>query len=92
MFLRKYTKFDAGWEAIRALSKIVTYAMVISVFFVLCELFTVYYSQIPDGDAPFRLSFYGSSRTFGAGAVDMDLRGTCVDRGRAPGQPQLSKQ
>jgi len=48
MFLRKYTKFDAGWEAIQTLSKIVTYAMIISVFFVVCELFTVFYSQIPE--------------------------------------------
>ena len=47
LFLRKYTKFDAGWEAIRSLAKIVTYAMIISVFFVLCELFTVFYSRIP---------------------------------------------
>jgi Ni/Fe-hydrogenase subunit HybB-like protein len=48
LFLRKFTKFDAGWTAIRALSKIVAYAMVASVFFFLCEIFTVYYSQIPE--------------------------------------------
>ncbi len=59
MFLRKYTKFDAGWEAIRALSKIVTYAMVISVFFVFCELFTVYYSQIPAEVLHFDYLFIG---------------------------------
>ncbi|MBI4964689.1 MAG: polysulfide reductase NrfD [Desulfomonile tiedjei] len=59
LFLRKYTKFDAGLEAIRALAKIVTYAMVASVFFVLCELFTVYYSQIPDHMYHFDYLFTG---------------------------------
>ncbi|MCX5860951.1 MAG: polysulfide reductase NrfD [Deltaproteobacteria bacterium] len=59
LFLRKYTKFDAGWEAIQTLSKIVTYAMIISVFFVLCELFTVFYSQIPDHMYHFTYLFVG---------------------------------
>lgn len=59
MFLRKYTKFDAGWEAIQSLAKIVTYAMLISVFFVLCELFTVFYSQIPEHMYHFDYLFVG---------------------------------
>ncbi len=59
LFLRKYTKFDAGWEAIQSLAKIVTYAMIISVFFVLCELFTVFYSQIPEDMNHFRYLFFG---------------------------------
>jgi Ni/Fe-hydrogenase subunit HybB-like protein len=59
LFLRKYTKFDAGWEAIQTLSKIVTYAMIISVFFILCELFTVYYSQIPEHMNHFTYLFTG---------------------------------
>lgn len=59
LFLRKYTKFDAGWEAIQTLAKIVTYAMIISVFFVLCELFTVFYSQIPEHMYHFEYVFVG---------------------------------
>jgi Ni/Fe-hydrogenase subunit HybB-like protein len=59
MFLRKYTKFDAGWEAIQTLAKIITYAMIISVFFILCELFTVYYSQIPEHMNHFTYLFTG---------------------------------
>jgi len=59
MFLRKYTKFDAGWEAIQALAKISAYAMVASVFFFLCELFTVYYSQIPGHMTHFEYLFAG---------------------------------
>lgn len=48
LFLRKFSKFDAGWTAIQSLAKIVAYAIVASIFFFLCEIFTVYYSQIPD--------------------------------------------
>jgi Ni/Fe-hydrogenase subunit HybB-like protein len=59
LFLRKYTKFDAGWEAIQTLAKIVTYAMLISIFFVGCELFTVYYSQIPEHMNHFTYLFVG---------------------------------
>ena len=47
MLIKKKTKFDPGEEAIQALSKIVTYALIISVFFVFLELFTAYYSKIP---------------------------------------------
>ncbi len=46
--LRRLTKFDAGREAIDKLSIIITYAMSINVFFVLMELFTALYSNIPE--------------------------------------------
>jgi molybdopterin-containing oxidoreductase family membrane subunit len=45
--LKKYTKFDAGKEAINKLSIIMTYAMLVSIFFVVLEFFTAFYSQIP---------------------------------------------
>lgn len=41
MLLRKFTKFNAGWEAIQALAKIVSYAMVTTMFLELCEIFTM---------------------------------------------------
>lgn len=47
LILRKYTKFDPGKEAIQSLGKIVTYCMLINVFFLGLELFTAFYSQIP---------------------------------------------
>jgi molybdopterin-containing oxidoreductase family membrane subunit len=47
MIVRKYTKFDPGKEAIQSLGKIVTYCMLINVFFLGLELFTAFYSQIP---------------------------------------------
>ena len=47
LILRKTTKFDAGNEQIRTLSGIVTYAMILNVFFFLLECFTAFYSNIP---------------------------------------------
>ncbi|MFZ5867904.1 MAG: sulfate reduction electron transfer complex DsrMKJOP subunit DsrP [Thermodesulfobacteriota bacterium] len=57
--LRRTTTFDPGREAIQALAKIVTYAMVVSCFFVVCELFTVYYSQVPEHVSHFTYLFSG---------------------------------
>ncbi len=47
LILRRFGRFDAGEKAIQTLAKIVTYALATSIFFVLVELFTVFYSQIP---------------------------------------------
>ncbi len=47
LIVRKYTKFDPGKEAIQALGKIVTYCMILNVFFLGLEFFTAFYSQIP---------------------------------------------
>jgi molybdopterin-containing oxidoreductase family membrane subunit len=47
LFVRKTSKFDPGKEAIQNLARIVTYALCISIFFVLLEFFTAFYSQMP---------------------------------------------
>lgn len=47
LIIRKVTKFDPGKEQIRTLGGIVAYAMILNVFFMLLELFTAFYSQIP---------------------------------------------
>lgn len=47
LIVRRTTKFDPGKEQIRTLSGIVTYAMILNVFFFLLETFTAFYSQIP---------------------------------------------
>jgi molybdopterin-containing oxidoreductase family membrane subunit len=47
LILRRFGRFDAGEKAIQTLAKIVAYALVTSIFFVLVELFTAFYSQIP---------------------------------------------
>jgi len=47
LIIRKVTKFDPGREQIRTLSGIITYAMILNVFFMFLEVFTAFYSQIP---------------------------------------------
>lgn len=59
LILRKFTKFDAGKEAVQTLAKIVTYALAVSVFFVLMEIFTAFYSQIPEHMHHFEYLFVG---------------------------------
>jgi molybdopterin-containing oxidoreductase family membrane subunit len=59
LIIRKFTKFDPGREAIQNLGRIVTYAMAVSVFFVLLEIFTVFYSQIPEHMHHFEYLFTG---------------------------------
>ncbi|MGA9750447.1 MAG: NrfD/PsrC family molybdoenzyme membrane anchor subunit [Acidobacteriota bacterium] len=59
MVIRKLTKFDAGSEAIQKLALIVTYAMLINVFFVLMEVFTSLYSNIPEDAAHLKFLFVG---------------------------------
>jgi Ni/Fe-hydrogenase subunit HybB-like protein len=59
MILRRLTSFDAGREPIQKLAVIVTYAMIINVFFILMEFFTVFYSQIPEHTEHFTYLFLG---------------------------------
>lgn len=59
LVLAKFTRFRAGQEAIRTLSVIVTYALLANLFFVLMELFTAYYSAIPEHLAHFRYLYFG---------------------------------
>ncbi len=57
--LRKFSRFDAGKEPIQALAKIVTYALIVSIFFVFMEIFTVFYSQVPEHMQHFQYLFFG---------------------------------
>lgn len=47
LFLRANTAFNAGKEALQALARIVAYGMAANLFFLLCEVFVVFYAQIP---------------------------------------------
>ena len=58
-FVRRFTKFDPGKEQMRTLASIVTYAMILNVFFFLLELFTAFYSQIPGHMVHFQFLFAG---------------------------------
>ncbi len=57
--VRKFTKFDPGWEAIQTLSKIVCYALIANVFFFFCEVFVVFYSKIPGHMSHIQYLFFG---------------------------------
>ena len=57
--VRKFTRFDPGKEQMRTLASIVTYAMILNVFFFLLELFTAFYSQIPGHMHTFQFLFAG---------------------------------
>ena len=59
LLIRKVTSFDAGTKAIQTLAKIVTYAIIINVFFFSLEVFTVFYSQIPEHKQHFIYLFQG---------------------------------
>jgi Ni/Fe-hydrogenase subunit HybB-like protein len=59
LILRRYGKYDVGSEPIRKLGVIVAYAMTLNVFFVLLELFTALYSNIPAHLHHFEYMFFG---------------------------------
>jgi molybdopterin-containing oxidoreductase family membrane subunit len=59
LFIRKFTKFDPGKEQIQSLAKIVAYAICLNVFFFLCEVFVVFYSQIPEHMLHLKYLFMG---------------------------------
>jgi molybdopterin-containing oxidoreductase family membrane subunit len=57
--VRAVTRFEPGKEQIRTLAGIVTYAMILNVFFLLLEVFTAFYSQIPGHMETFVYLFWG---------------------------------
>jgi len=59
LVLKHLGRFNAGEKAIQAMAKIVAYALAVSIFFVLVELFTVFYSGLPEHKAPFVYLFAG---------------------------------
>lgn len=59
LIVRKYTKFDPGKEQIQTLSKIVAYALTLNLFLLGCELFTVFYSNLPDHKLHFQYLYAG---------------------------------
>jgi len=59
LVIRKLTWFDAGREAIQKVALIVTYAMIVNVFFVLMEFFTVFYAGIPEHVRHFEYLYFG---------------------------------
>ncbi|HSO66795.1 MAG TPA: NrfD/PsrC family molybdoenzyme membrane anchor subunit, partial [Desulfatirhabdiaceae bacterium] len=58
LIIRRVTNFDPGREQIQSLAKIVAYAICLNVFFFLCEVFVVFYSQIPEHMDHFKYLFF----------------------------------
>jgi Ni/Fe-hydrogenase subunit HybB-like protein len=59
LLIRRITSFDPGREQIQSLAKIVTYAIILNMFFFLCEVFVAMYSQIPEHMDHLRYLFFG---------------------------------
>lgn len=59
LMVRRLTRFDPGREQIQTLAKIVTYGIILNVFFFLCEVFVVFYSRIPEHMDHLRYLFFG---------------------------------
>ena len=61
LIVRQVSKFNPDPEggAIQSLVKIVRYAMIANVFFFILELFTAFYSNIPEYSASLRYIFFG---------------------------------
>jgi Ni/Fe-hydrogenase subunit HybB-like protein len=58
--LRRLTGYDVGKKAIQGVAIIVTYAMVINVFFILMEFFTAMYSRVPGLTEDFQDLYIGT--------------------------------
>ena len=57
--MRRFTGFDVGQKAISKLTTIAIFAMLINIFFVLMEIFTVFYSAMPEHSHHFQYLFAG---------------------------------
>ena len=47
LLIKKIARFDAGKKAVHTLALIVAYALIANLFFLVCEVFVVFYSGIP---------------------------------------------
>jgi Ni/Fe-hydrogenase subunit HybB-like protein len=59
LLLKRITTFDVGQEPVKKLGEIVTYAMATNIFFVLLEIFTAIYSDIPEHVKHFEYLYFG---------------------------------
>ena len=59
LLMKRTAGFDPGSESIDKVAKIVLYGIIATVFFLILEIFTVFYSQVPDAMAHFQYLFVG---------------------------------
>ncbi len=65
LLLKKWGGFDPGSGSIDKVAKIVAYGIIATVFFLLLEIFTVFYSQEPEAMAHFQYLFFGLDGHYG---------------------------
>jgi len=63
--MKKWGNFDTGDQSIDKVAKIVAYAISVTVFLLLMEVFTVYYSQVPGAMAHFQYLLFGLDGHYG---------------------------
>jgi molybdopterin-containing oxidoreductase family membrane subunit len=78
LIMRRFTKFDAGQEAIQKIALIITYALSIHLFFFLVELFTVFYGGIPEHMHHFRYLFGPGGQPLLTVSARISLILTCI--------------
>lgn len=59
IIVRNLTKYDPGKEPVQKLAQIITYAIILNVFFLLLEIFTAFYSGMAVHQASFEYLFFG---------------------------------
>ncbi|MBU2429294.1 MAG: polysulfide reductase NrfD [Proteobacteria bacterium] len=59
LLIRKITRFNPGRKAIQTLAVIVAYSLIANVFFLICEVFVVFYSKIPSHIAHIKYLYFG---------------------------------
>ena len=62
--MKKWTDFDIGNEALQKLSIVITYAAAANIFLMVTEVFTAFYSEIPDHENAFAYLFIGANGDF----------------------------
>jgi Ni/Fe-hydrogenase subunit HybB-like protein len=63
--MKKWGGFDTGDQSIDKVAKIVAYATSVTVFLLLMEVFTVFYSQVPEAMAHFQYLLFGLDGYYG---------------------------
>ena len=78
LIMRRFTKFDAGQEAIQKITLIITYAISIHLFFFLVELFTIFYGGIPEHVHHFQYLFGPGGQPLLTVSTRISLILTCI--------------
>jgi molybdopterin-containing oxidoreductase family membrane subunit len=65
LLLKRFAGFDPGQESLGKVAKIVAYSIIATIFFLVLEIFTVFYSQEPEAMAHFQYLLFGLGGHYG---------------------------